>query len=105
MAGTPLPLRFGVPPSLGALPAATSASQLWSLFRRILAPELLASTLVLPEALRLTGFEWRHPTIEAALEEILNGREPEGLTAPTAGKHPSPGKAAETRKRSLAGTK
>ncbi len=37
---------------------------------------LLASTMVIPEALHRTGFEWRHATIGAAFGEIINGTEP-----------------------------
>lgn len=38
---------------------------------------LLSSALVLPEALRVSGFEWRHPTLKDALEEMINGTAPE----------------------------
>lgn len=66
---------------------------------------LLASTLVLPEALRITGFEWRHPSIEDALEEILNGRVPARPAARPAEKIQPGDKSTESRPGSLAGTR
>jgi hypothetical protein len=66
---------------------------------------LLSSALVLPEALRVTGFEWRHPTVEDALEEMINGREPSRLTERAADRHSSAGRGTETRKGSLAGSR
>lgn len=51
---------------------------------------LLASAMVLPEALRTSGFDWRHTTIEAALEEMINGRKPGPPRPATTGKAAAP---------------
>lgn len=69
------------------LPAPAFAVRL--LFGQMADDLLLASALVLPEALRRSGFQWQHETVDAALRDILTGRRSEPARRRGSG-HPKP---------------